>query len=90
VFTAQYELGLKIQYYLYICIAHTVELFQSAVIVSRLTQHVNLLSKTHCTGDMFRLPSSHHQAYVNVRTITDHCAVISDRSSVCVRSNVLC
>jgi hypothetical protein len=37
--------------------------------VCRLTQRVNLLSKTHYTGDVFRLPSSHHHAYVNVRTI---------------------
>jgi hypothetical protein len=42
----------------YICIVHTVVLFQSSLSVCHLTQHVNLLSKTHYTG-------------VNVRTITD-------------------
>jgi hypothetical protein len=62
--------------------------FRSSVSVCRLTQHVNL-SKTHYIGDMFRLPSSHHQAYVNIRTITlfhlQTNAVISDRSNVYVR-----
>jgi hypothetical protein len=61
---------------IYICIVHTAVLFQSLVSVCRLTQHVNLLSKTHCAGDMFRLPCSHHQTYVNVRTITDHCVCL--------------
>jgi hypothetical protein len=56
-----------------ICIVDTAVLFRSLVSVCRLTQRVNLLSKTRCTGDVFRLPSSRHQAYVNVRTITDHC-----------------
>jgi hypothetical protein len=44
-----------------VCIVHTAVLFQSSVTVCRLTQHVILLSKTHCTGDMFRLPSGHNQ-----------------------------
>jgi hypothetical protein len=60
----------------YICIVHTVVLFQSLVGICHLTQHVNLLSGTHYTGDMFRLPSSHHQAYVNIRMITDHCVCL--------------
>jgi hypothetical protein len=66
-------------------IVHTAVLFQSSVSVCRLT-HVNLLSKIHDTGDMFRLPSSHHQAYVNVRTVTDHCVCWKEILIVCCQT----
>jgi hypothetical protein len=61
-----------------ICISSQVEKHtcQSLISVYRRTQHINLLSKTHYTGDMFWLPSSHHQAYVNVWMITDHCVCL--------------
>jgi hypothetical protein len=38
------------------------------------TQHINIV-KTHYTGNMFRLNNSHHQAYINVQTIIDHCVL---------------
>jgi hypothetical protein len=56
------------------------------VYISCIVQHVNLLSKTHYTGDMFRLPSSHHKASVNVRTITDHCVCLCEILNVCCQT----
>jgi hypothetical protein len=51
-----------------ICISSQVEkrTCQSLVSVYRRTQHINLLSKTHYTGDMFWLPSSHHSVIYSV------------------------
>jgi hypothetical protein len=40
--------------------------------VCTVAHNTFLIVKTHYTGDMFRLNNSHHQAYVNIQTITDH------------------
>jgi hypothetical protein len=40
---------------LYICTVHTAVLLQCLGRCNRPTQHVNILTQTHCMGDMFRL-----------------------------------
>jgi hypothetical protein len=62
------------------------QIFYGLVSVYRRKQHVNLLSKTHYTGDVFRLSSSHHQAYVNVRTLTKHRVCLYEILVVCCQT----
>jgi hypothetical protein len=44
-----------LHFILYICVVDMVVLLQSLVAVFRPTQHISLLSQTHCMGDVFQL-----------------------------------
>jgi hypothetical protein len=72
----------KALWILYICAIHTVVLLHNFYQVYTVDHNTLIIVKTHHTGDMFRLNNSHHQAYVNVQTITvpyKQNAVIGDR-----------